>query len=472
MTRLDHILRFNLPRVCAESFVREEDLPPGQILLTCSRCLETHYVDEAAQRRNWPVHKLSCCPVEKDKTLDFPGFDVNSVVDHFRAMGAILSNPKQCCRGRGLLRCIQSVKHLLEEKPHLFDSQYAKEQAYSAFRENVRLHVENCDFGSAQIVWAIPGFANYFSSDEIVLTTAIRQLKADGHPPPSQSPSTNDLYQRVWNGFCRQLLLMTMLACGQKSLSSYHCASLARGILQIKMRKWRCPFSRVSTWDENAPGFYSIDALSSFMVAYNSKNDTTKSVHMSTRRDFELVAGMTAKELLSTLLHDTECFGIFAHFAGKPPTTAFANFCNFLLLADKLSTLEAGSSAWKKLTVVDRLELLDCSHEADSAEFLAPNGIRYNSKDVVIRLIKGVDSTSILLDMYRTALSTKERIIDPRTVELLWISRELLLVHHRPKAAACLGEIKLLSHVEQFPSVPADVMDVIVEYALPESTLG
>ena len=471
MTRLDHILRgVKLPRVCAESFVREEDLPAGQKLLTCGRCLETDYVDEAAQRRNWPVHKLSCCPVEKDKTLDFSGFDVNSLVDLFRAMGEILRNPKQCCRGRGLLRCIQSIKHLLEEKPHLLDSQNAS----TVFQETVRPHLDNCDFGSAQIVWAIPGFANYFSSDEIVLTTAIRQLKADGHPPPSQSPSTNDLYRRVWNGLCHQFLFMTMLACRQKSLSWYHCASLPRGILQIKMRNWRCPFSRVSTWDENAPGFRSIDALSTFMVAYNSNNDTTtKSVHMSTRRDFELVVGMTAKELLSTLLHDTECFDAFSYYVDAEAVTGLAKFCKVLLLADKLSTLEAGNSAWKKLTLLDRLNLLDSSHEAGTAEFLAPNGIRYNSKDVVIRLIKGVDSTSILLDMYRTALSMEERIsIDPRTIELLWISRELLLVRHRPKAAACLEEIKLMINVEEFPSVPADVMDVIVEYALPESTLG
>ena len=462
MTRLDTILRFKLPRVCAESFVREEDLPPGQKLLLCGRCFETHYVDKAAQRRNWPVHKLSCCPVEKDKTLDIPGFDVNSVADHFQEMGKILSNPKRFCRGRGLLRCIQSFQHLLEEKPHLLMSQDTGDKFVPVF---VQQYLENCDFGSAQILWAIPGFANYFSSDEIVLTTAIRNLKAVG-----------PLSRIVWYGFYYRFMLMTLLACRQASLGCRPCAVLPRGILQIKMRNWRRHFAGNSTFHETAPELdrIHINALFSFVVAYNMKDDqATRSIQISTRRDFELVAGMTAKELLSTLLADTECFGVFSDEAGAGNEANFAEFCKVLLLADKLSTLEAGNSAWKKLTVQDRLELLDSSHEAESAEFLAPNGMRHNSKDVVLRLIKGVDSTSILLDMYRTALSMmEERIIDPRTVELLWISRELLLVRHRPKAAACLEEIRLMTNHEEFPSLPADVMDVIVEYALPESTLG
>ena len=439
MTRLDNILRFELPRVCAESFVREEDLPPGRKLLTCGRCFETHYVDEAAQRRNWPVHKLSCCPVEKDKTLDFPGFDVNSVADHFRAMGKILSNPKRFCRGRGLLRCIQSFQHLLEEKPHLLMSQDAGDMnLLPVFGEIVHQHLQNCDFQSFQILWAVPGFAAYFSSDEIVLTTAIRDIKAVGPP-----------YRKIWYSFYYKFMTMTLYACRPASLSCRPCAVLTRGILQIKLRNWRRYFARNSSF---------IGGLSVFVVAYSKKDDeATRSIDISTRRDFELVAGMTAKELLSTLLADTQCFGAFSNDPEREKVANYADFCKVLLLADKLSTLEAWSSAWKKLTVQDRLELLDTSHEAESAEFLAPNGIRYNSKDVVIRLIKGVDSTSILLDMYRTALSMDE--IDPRTVELLWISRELLLVRHRPKAAACLEEIKLMTNHREFPSIPADVMD-------------
>ena len=108
----------------------------------------------------------------------------------------------------------------------------------------------------------------------------------------------------------------------------------------------------------------------------------------------------------------------------------------------------------------------------DSVAFRFENPKELMSKDCVVRLIKGVDSTKILLELYHFAIATSKSIDtandDARTIEMLWISRELLLVRHRPKVKACFQAIE--TAIEQvLPLLPADVYDILVEYSLPDS---
>jgi hypothetical protein len=141
-----------------------------------------------------------------------------------------------------------------------------------------------------------------------------------------------------------------------------------------------------------------------------------------------------------------------------------------LYFPESLSDLETHRKGWKHLTIADRLELLDVSHQASIMPFVAKDGLEYTSKDCTLRLIKGVDSTNILLKLYDTA---KANTGDPRTLEMLWISRELLFVCHRPKVAACLEALKEASDSslsQNVPSLPTDIFEIIVEFALPLST--
>ena len=110
---------YSRARICVQTFVREEDLPPGQQLLTCSKCGITCYLNREAQRKNWKYHKKVCCLlVEDDKRIQKP---IPTFAEAKALFSELLENPQEKIKGRLFLHVFQELtRHLNENDRYAF----------------------------------------------------------------------------------------------------------------------------------------------------------------------------------------------------------------------------------------------------------------------------------------------------------------------------------------------------------------
>ena len=99
-------------RVCAFSYKNEKDLPDGQKLLTCARCLETCYIDREAQLQHYKIHKQTCCKREHE-AFDPRHLHETAMIDAVNQVGFSLQNPS-AIKGRFFLRAFQRILYILK----------------------------------------------------------------------------------------------------------------------------------------------------------------------------------------------------------------------------------------------------------------------------------------------------------------------------------------------------------------------
>ena len=176
-------------RVCAYSFIDEKDLPEGQKLLTCSKCNEACYVDREAQIAAWPIHKLVCRSIENDNPLLKKDLakeqNIMLILNHFKQL---LSNHANFFKkeSRLVIHLFQQLRKILESTPKYFDSRIGKtgQKIIDYIYEPLRLLMctefqlsRHSNISGLDIVWSIPGFANFFLSDEIFLSKVMLDRK-------------------------------------------------------------------------------------------------------------------------------------------------------------------------------------------------------------------------------------------------------------------------------------------------------
>ena len=194
-------------RVCAYTCVNEKDLPIGQKLMNCGRCGEVCYIDRESQLAHWPVHKKVCCSIEKDDPR-IRNDSIWTFHNCLETIGWILIDPDNRITGRLFLYMFQKLRQFFEEDPEKYfvppeDADPSQPEIPMTERLGSRLinrfidplqkkiHQRKDGIKTLKLLWAIPGFVNYFLDPDIFLSKFVKSSRdKDGKVPESIFSST------------------------------------------------------------------------------------------------------------------------------------------------------------------------------------------------------------------------------------------------------------------------------------------
>ena len=340
-------------RVCAFSYKNEKDLPDGQKLLTCSRCKETHYVSREAQAQQWKHHKQVCRKAEDEELEDFDRWPWASLLDY---VCFLLENPDRI-KGREFLYLLQAVLGQLKGI-HGSISEVGALMANRAVRALLDTLSGLNGKGPAaanevvQKIWSIPGFCNYFLSDDILMPETMKEWKCKGLPPPGPQkyvdgvldPSTAyDPFMQVNTVYCELVAALfygTLRDHSEEEEPHVRINSaLSVAAARQMSRTWCCPYSRASQPSfTKRSGFLSLMMDSSFTQAHSPARKFMT--------EQEVFPGMDMKQILQVLMDDERFFRDPSGRGGRYILETLCRYC-------------ASIHYKEHLTPLDRIELLD-----------------------------------------------------------------------------------------------------------------
>jgi hypothetical protein len=346
-------------RICNYTFIREEDLgvdeETGQPrkLRRCSKCKEVFYKDQPSQRAHWKVHKQVCCLLANDP--DFAKLQqplpMENIVNN---IGVFFQHPFQQIKGRYFLYLLQEFKRACIEDPRVYDNSRGvlgilEETTLGQIEYAFRTH------GAAkfaQLVFAIPGFASFFFSDDLLLSRVAAEKKRSGEELSEEeladgslelSLAFSDVVQALFRGF-----ILHNGDIRDKPLSA--------ALLRRTMMFWQCPYTRASfspirPLDEanHQPVGSTFDRSYFFFTLFYSAYQYSSPTADRARRKDEIVAGLTAKQFLTVLTEDVD----FYHALPSNPVRALFH------VIDWEHHLNQNEGPWKYLAASDRVELLN-----------------------------------------------------------------------------------------------------------------
>ena len=304
---------FELPtiknRVCASSFVNEQDLPKkGQKLLDCGRCRGVCYRSREEQVAHWPIHKQVCCREEEDdlarQFLQEVRSDTTQMGDSiFQRIKSIAWDLNKL-KGRTLVYALKYLKWYLEEEigQELEDSPDRMHETSTAVQNVVVLEglkAAATYYGQeryVRLLWAIPGFANWALSDDIMLSRGMLRRREQGIPPGKFHLCFTKEYQ-ISAGWSSLLFALCNL-----NLLSYHNTTLGHdrpldmpltpAIIRHQVKGWLSPYSREGTpWPLQRA---KIQAIVQNVVQDMSSLSPNEAIKADIRPG-ELIPGLSAK---------------------------------------------------------------------------------------------------------------------------------------------------------------------------------
>ena len=458
-----------MTRFCAYTFKSEEELPEGQKLLACGRCRDIHYLDEESQQRHWPVHRLVCRrPTEEADELR--ELEESSIEDCL-VMFAKLVNDPDLITGRAFLRCFQRILDYLKttrprtdtESKNLRDNigRYclAPLLRLSDFKEDCQPVLDR--------IWAIPGLANYFLSEDILLSPVMQRLKEVGKPPPPKPQFDggdvlpNPRYPPAFQlplPYTSLIMVFFQISCMFTQDYTARNTKIAEAVCKRSMDSWMCQYARISVptpsllhkedKDLEALGCRT-RYLTDLVIGF--KNQRIRSGVVNSK---EIVPGMTLKQLIQVLMED-ELY-LFAF-----PTSTLPALLFLYARTDMF--------AHKAFSAIERLDLLDYYYEhwncpARMAEFPAeydafPLKNKLDLWTCFNLMITGF-STKTLLEMYDIATDPANHgRFGSITIPFLRIKREFLLLQVLPQVTS------FWNHPTE--QMPEDVALLIANYFMP-----
>lgn len=372
-------------RVCAFTHVFEKDLPAGKKLLTCSKCEETCYVDRESQKAHWPLHKHSCCSIRNDKTLkqvvSLPPYEQQTRDDILRMMQGLLLSPMQK-KGRLLLYGFQALADkrffsAFTSKADVLESIWTYIHAALARSWN---HSED----TVSRIWAIPGWTNYFLSDDLFLSPMYRELKQAGIENPQNdktiSKSENNItasqtplaeqFLSPW--YCEILSVVLKVSALRVDMvhwskqGEFRSNSLAAAVLKHAMKLWQCPYTirsflspKTNCVDLGQVWRHGTATQCFAIMFYLTRKDMNErpAVFLQSLNEDELVPGMKAREIMEVILNGAqmilECYQ-------RDGLNALVQ--SMFILPDEYSplrVLHSGLCQQKYFTIQDRVKLLE-----------------------------------------------------------------------------------------------------------------
>ena len=354
-------------RVCAYSYVKETELPEGQRLLTCSKCEETCYVDVESQMAHWPLHKKTCCSLAKDNKRIREGLGFDDFEECLRYIEIILKAPLQLISGRNLLYAFQQLRSYLLETD-VFTGSEDQLKIDSLMYEHVNQHLVGLgkntqadEFRAS--MWASPGFANYFLSDEVYLSPQLKEMKVNRIPPPPSETfldfgtvdfqSSHDALLQFPMPYARFLSAFSLYGMFSETEPLLENPLSLAGARHV-MRNWTDDYSRLSYPAYQGPSLCPWYRGKYFWGVYSNLTEELKSrrqpcIPMS---EDELVPGLTLKQFLRVLLVDD------SSLFDNDKWTQQAVYPDLIYLAS-CQISDPDHSVWTCLTIGDRVDLLE-----------------------------------------------------------------------------------------------------------------
>lgn len=338
---MDYAYQPSKDRICAFSYVNEKDLPEGEKLLQCSKCSETFYRDRASQVSHWPLHKRFCCSIEKEsRLLKEDWSDVEDFKDILHnPLFTILQDLSSIRKGqsRVIVHLFQQLRKLLVNNPMYFDSTkddigfFLVEYVFMPLRKMI-LH--NRD---RLALWAIPGFANFFLSEELFLSNVMLERKRNGTPAltdeeydlidhyfhdeedvlEAQMEFPGLILPPAYTGLLMKVLLDSFLDIEPETMTGGQpkTDSLGVAIARLVFRSWACPYTRVSyaslPYEDKDGEYGNVEEMpwewASRSGCVSEFLASMYDVRMPTEPG-EIVPGLSAKSLLTTMVEDASFF--------------------------------------------------------------------------------------------------------------------------------------------------------------------
>ena len=447
-------------RVCGWTYVKEKDLPEGQKLLACSRCNEVWYQDRECQLAHWPYHRKSCKSLrdEQESSIHDPILDLTTCL---QSLSAIFIDGMRdlSLTGRSLLHAFRELKrHVsreeLSEEDHLILRNMGV-RVFSALSQCIT------KYGRDKLcydVWAIPGFASYFLSEDLFLSPVMKYRQEHGIPAFGEPVSIDSeargvrVLPMMYTSIIQQLYGFSMSQFWLDTVSGQLLApkALVAALTRSANRAWTSEYARASlSWEENFhirffEDFFQKPLKSNLLREWCAPN--------------ELVPGLAAKQLLTTLMKDSN----FLHRMDPDRRSEFLgavySFCAYFEDNENLP--------WSHLTEKERIELLDIAQDweapkkkcvQDTAEFFT------NVKTTISHMITGTQ-TKVLLKMYDLCQTME---VDERTVKMIKKIRNAILLKQLPRVAVYTETIESLAHKKGINhSLPEVLSPMIAELSM------
>ena len=468
-------------RICAFTYVNEKDLPEGQKLLRCLRCQETFYVNLEAMAEHLPVHRRVCCALREDAPvlalIHQGGFE--SFKKAMDEVVWILEDPGDRLQGRSLLYALQRALQFLKNRAGgtEFD-----EEMIRAHYNVIHALDETLSRENRKIMWAIPGFVDYFLSPHVwnpPEVTGGRLLDGEvlsAGPGGDQSDNGRNHAPQLNGLYCAMLTFLVL----HTPIASPN--TLEGQGMQLRACVHRHFFQmwsdrRVSTyWPETLldDGNFVWTRMDDFweeISLHTISKWATPLLEQSLMRPHELVPGLTVKELLVLLMEDQTLFGFLEQEDLDSDCTGL------------LDLLHQGGLAFSYVTTEDCIELFKM------AEKWNPPALRVDPAKSAIRFkYEGIFPKNLTLFdfvLYLFTFEETKRVIDLMHSSLAESSLAHAVVNYyyqglmdetMPLLQAFLEAFnnhqqrrQLISKDEQPIELPEEVVQQIAEFAFPDN---
>jgi hypothetical protein len=503
-----------------EDLDEEKDKKDSETLFSCSRCKQVFYKDRGCQKKHWPMHKQVCVKLHEDDPRIHKPF--TTIAAALEVAHELLQDPMSRIRGRLFLHALKEFRRLLlETDEYEKRPAYVKQMVNAAIFQPLWRAVQTHGDAFLELIWAIPGFASHFLSQDILLSPAMKECKDKGQdPPPNEQylafgkidPTTkhSDKIQLPNPYYTFVLKLFRLTASTENAETSYlKDTPLAMAGLRQIMHTWKCPYSRVSVpcwfsinpsdeWTSRSEYFFTFFILAFSQSAQGmTYNPILLHCNAITHhlRGKEWIPGMTMKSMIKVMMEDE---ALYYTLEGQSMRLLLTH------VTDQSAPDEDEDEDLKKnkldkrrwaLSVEDRIELLSVastvnpklkeistlpeSSSASSSSKKSSKGGNQNFVsvyDALLDLVVGSLSVSTFFKMYyktkQLESSSSTTPPHPNVIRFLRTQRAQLLASALPKAQLYATVIEQ-KYRQKYPSIdrdvniPTELIELIAEFALP-----
>ena len=501
-------------RICLVTYQDEKDLPEGQKLKRCSRCNEAFYISREAQMEHWPLHKKVCCPVEKDHPALRDGThavspELNTIDGCVETIRRILRKPKERIHLRNprlLTFALQRLKDLLSEDPRNLVPSFGDTE--SILRNLIVELYYKRQFSDDELnhIFAIPGFANYFLSDNLFLSKEMAIRKENGLCPLTgavldeegkavmkrneyeyssfQDYEDIEEAERKYPGtytaplYCLAMFqIIRAWTMSMKRNNNLNRPDLLSALFRRIFRMWVCPYGRISFPDIR-------NITTSIWKQFKGRNTLILWFLNDWQSGYtcqgnEYIPGITTFQLFTRILDDNVAF----NGAGA------VHSWNLPVFLSRLLYLEDGDSTFIDLNTDQRILLLNrlitedvvgvLSDADDGRHITNDDGRDVTTRDMLLNLVIGCCRCQVLIQIHHRMneqLSKNDKFLDDKTKMLIHNLWDQIQVAIMPSLTAYIdvGETQRqrkqdagsdLSKPFEFPK---DVSELICEFSFPK----
>ena len=342
--------------------------------------------------------------------------------------------------------------------------------------------IQKYGYSMIQIIWSIPGWVDFFLSDELLLTKALKKLKSHGHPAPKPSvildgetgridPATMLDPSCVMDAFyCQYIFKWFVISCFQMPdifhVDSYNKSALAAAVVRQVMTLWH---DRYNTAACSSYSYRNKELLKMLLIAYRSKHFGRKNSDWEPSpytKPTELVPGMTVVNFFEILQWENSNF-----FS----TIRYEDLQRMVAALVSFDGKNPHRGPWS-LTPEDRVRVLDLMHDCHFPEnttggvFTHPLNYQKTFPTLtgaLLFLASGHCRTKTLLDMCKAVESDDLGL--PRGKRDLDFTYMYMMKKVHETVVAFLDEMEYYMHKmgHDYYSFPEDLLRDVMEYALP-----